>query len=141
MQYLGTLQQKEIHYTASAADLPALKGTNWLALVVTQRFSAKTQGEMLAHLVAQEPLFVHCCCENAHDMEDAVADLLCEKYPGFDDDTVMPMTFADADLETSLRFCIEDAFHETQTIGQIVIIDLGDPFLEINVIKNILERL
>jgi hypothetical protein len=74
-------------------------------------------------------------------MEDAVADLLCEKYPDFDDDTVMPMTFADPDLENSLRFCIEDAFHETQTIRQIVIIDLSDPFLEINVIKEIMNRL
>lgn len=141
MQYLGTHQQKEIHYTATATDLPALKGKHWLALVLASRFSAKLQGEMLAHIVAQEPLFVHCCCENAHDMEDAVADLLCEKYPEFDDDTVMPMTFADTDLENSLRFCTEDAFHETQSIDQIVIIDLGDAPADVNVIKNILERL
>lgn len=126
MQQLGTFGGKQVLYTNNILSEAGLNEKNWMAFIVTAAFSARTQGDTLAHIVTMDPLFILCCCPNSSDMEDAAADLLCEKFPGFDDDTVMPMTYADTDLEQALHFAAFDAFHEEKEIEEIVVIDLDE---------------
>lgn len=141
MQYLGKVRDKEIHHTTQVEELAVFPHKNYLALVLADQYQTKIQGALIEHILLQEPLFVYCCCANFQDMEDDVAELLVEKYPDFDDDTVMPMTFAGPNLPEALEFCVFDAFHETQEIEHIVLIDLRATTTNLDEIKKTMEQL
>lgn len=124
MQLLGSLHNKQVYYTREVTEQPP---QNHLALVVAGVFQPKTHAKTLEVLVNNDPLFVYGCCTNYTDMEDVVADMICKKFPDFNDDTVMPMTFSGNDLQEAIDFCANDAFHMEKEIENIVVIDLREP--------------
>lgn len=142
MQELGNLNGRKIFYTGQATELAPTGENNFMLLVLADTYKTKVHETVLEKALEKTPLFIYCCCVNFPDMEDAVVDLLCEKFGDVDDESEeeneMPLTFGENDLVSSLDFCINHAFHEVYKIEEVIVLDLrvqpeGDE------IKNMLE--